>query len=105
GEHGFGDIRSRAELTTDRPTQVVDEHEVIQDPPHIVVRDAVEHFHDWTDFHDEAGLLGHLTNETSLERLASLHGTTRNAPLAGERFKAALHQPDAALMHGDGAHE
>jgi hypothetical protein len=103
GKHRLGDVGSCAQLAADRPAQVVDEHEVVDDAALIIVCDAVEHFNDGTDFDGESCFLGHLARHARLERLAGFDRAARNAPLSGQRIEPALHQHDAALVHDDRA--
>jgi hypothetical protein len=78
---------------------------VVLHTPFGVVHDAVEHFDDGTDFHVEPRLLVHLSDDAALERLADVHGASRQAPLARQRLEAPLdEQHPRVAVHDHRAH-
>jgi hypothetical protein len=89
------------ELTATRAAQIVDDHEVMLDAAVGSAVHAIEHLHNRSDRHLETGFFEYLARDRILERLAELHATAREAPLAFERFMTALDEQNALAVEDD----
>src|SRR4029079_10716845 len=89
-ESRVSDVRTRLQVTADRPAEIVDEHEVVSHVTVVVPGDRMEDVDHRTDVALRSGFFHHFANDRDLERLAELDTATRQTPLPRERVVFAF---------------
>src|SRR5262249_17639826 len=93
-----GCVGCTAESAARRTAQIVNQHVVITHAAVGIDADTIEHVDHRADFDVETGLFAHLARDRGLERFADFDSTSRQTPLALQRFVAATDEQHAVAV-------